>query len=560
MWLSSVGKTSRNPAGRATFRPQLEALEDRCLLSAGALDPTFGNGGKALASPYLSGISAVLLQPDGKIVVGGGSGNMTLLRYNADGTLDTTFGGSGTGKASSPVAPSVYGLTLQNDGKIVAVGTATVQTKVGKQVVNDSVFAVARFTPDGLIDPTFGTTGSGYVLTNVNAASRASDGYEFAEKVAIDGSGKIDVCGYTGHGSDASALFTLVRYNQDGSRDLSFANQGIAQANFPGYAYALTIQPDGKILLAGPKFSNFNINSSNYLTTTMAIVRFTTAGWLDTSFGATTPTNSVALVAPSGFYQVNPYGILMQSNGAIALAGIAIATAAVGSPRELVLARLDATGKPDTTFGSSGFVLDGSMLGDAGGIAQAANGDLVAAGFAGVSGNASTYDFGVAAYLPTGAPDTSFGTSGVTTIDFAGGSDIARAIAIQGDGKIVVAGLSSITALVRLLPSNTQIGWPTATPNPAPAGTSVTLTVSNIYDTAYPRTTVTQVSFYQDTNGNGVLDAGDIFLGTGTLNTTTGVWSFTFFTTGLKGTYTLFAQAWDGNVFYDPVAIQVTVL
>jgi hypothetical protein len=85
------------------------------------------------------------------------------------------------------------------------------------------------------------------------------------------------------------------------------------------------------------------------------------------------------------------------------------------------------------------------------------------------------------------------------------------------------------------------------------------LTVSNISDNAYPATTITQVSFYQDTNGNGVLDSGDTLLGTGTLNTSTGVWTFIFSTTGLHGIYTLLAQATDGNVFYAPVSIQVTV-
>src|SRR5262249_44610142 len=107
--------------------------------------------------------------------------------------------------------------------------------------------------------------------------------------------------------------------------------------------------------------------------------------------------------------------------------------------------------------------------------------------------------------------------------------------------------------------SNTQIGWPTASPNPVSAGTSMTLGVSNISDNGYPSTTITQVSFYQD-NGNGIIDNSDTLLGTGMLNTSTGVWTFTFSTTGLHGPYTLCDQATEGSVLYDPVSIQVTVV
>jgi hypothetical protein len=176
--------------------------------------------------------------------------------------------------------------------------------------------------------------------------------------------------------------------------------------------------------------------------------------------------------------------------------------------------------------------------------------------------------FAVAAYLPGGVVDTSFGAGGIATVSISGGADSSGALAIQPDGKIVLAGNVTTnsppfndiyTTLARFVPSNTQIGWPTARPDPVSAGTNVTLTVSNISDNAYTSTTVTQVSFYQDTNGNGILDSTDLLLGTGTLNSSTGVWSFTFSTTGLHGTYTLFAQAYDSSVFYAPVSIPVTV-
>jgi uncharacterized delta-60 repeat protein len=302
-------------------------------------------------------------------------------------------------------------------------------------------------------------------------------------------------------------------------------------------AGGLAVQADGKILLAGVAYGS---NSS-----LMAVARYTAAGQLDASFGS----NGTVALAPSGSSQASASAILVQSNAAIVLGGFCYN----GTIHELTLARLQSNGQLDTSFGSSGYVFN-SSLSQASGIAQGVNGDILVPTYA--NGQPKN---GVSAYHPTGALDTSFGAGGMTTDNFRAG-----AIAVQGDGKIITMGLATIggalvLSLARYLPSNSQIGWPAASPNPVAAGTNVTLTVSNISDNAYPATTVTQVTFYQDTNGNGVLDSGDTLLGTGTLNTSTGVWSFTLSTTGLHGTYTLFAQAYDGSVFYDPISIQVTV-
>src|SRR5437879_2703557 len=131
MWFLSANKTRRTPrssSARQMFRPRLEALEDRCLLSTGALDPTFGNGGTVIGP--LNGRVRVVVQPaDGKIVVGGyvttgnfpgnSSNNFALARYNPDGSLDNNFGHNGVvstavGKGDSPI----LGLALQSDGAI----------------------------------------------------------------------------------------------------------------------------------------------------------------------------------------------------------------------------------------------------------------------------------------------------------------------------------------------------------------------------------------------------------------------------------------------------------
>jgi uncharacterized delta-60 repeat protein len=536
------------------FHPQLEVLEDRCLLSAGALDPTFGSGGSESLSNF-GAVRCLVVYPntgmnpqtDGKIVVGGdigktdGSYQWALERFNTDGSVDKTFGTSGTGIVSSVLAGNgdgseIFGLAIDSNRNLVAVGFATIPLK-GQ--TNDQEIAVARNKGDGSLDPTFGS-GTGFVLTNVIPNSKKSSGTENAFAVAIDANGNIDVCARVTPSTTNAPEFTLLRYNAHGTLDTSFGNQspknGISiTAPFGGggdNAFALALQPDGNILVSGSVGS-----------TSIAVARYlgagNLAGQLDTSFGS----GGTVTLTPPGSQHSEATGIFVQSNSAIVLA---ISVQAGGTNADQTLMRLTSVGAVDLTFGNSGFA--SSTPGGGTRVAQGANGDLLV--------TADSTNGGVAAYLPDGSPDTTFGTSGLATTQF-----FSQYLAIQSDGKILIAGIPSNTpyVLARLLPSNTQVGFTTATPNPVSAGTNVMLTVSNISDNAYPITTVTQVSFYQDTNGNGVLDSGDTLLGPGTLNTSTGVWTFIFSTTGLHGTYTLFAQATDGSLLYDPVSIQVTV-
>ena len=578
MWFLSARKARRSPAPRSqrgTFRPRLEALEDRCLLSAGALDPTFGSGGLLTGPSFTAGAEAVVVQPDGKIVTGGAgtvagkhlsSPAFALARYNANGTLDSSFGNNGivTTLAGSAVGAIevISGLALQSDGKIVAVGMAWVnQTKNAPAYV---AFTVARYNPNGSLDTTFGN-GSGIVLTNVSNTT-----FQYTTAVVIQADGKIDVAGYSSIGSWGSADFTLIRYNANGTLDTSFGpshNGIVVTPNFDNTgdeAQGLAIQANGfDIVLAGRTGYVTNSNSNSE----MVVARYTPSGMLDTSFG----TNGIVMMAPSGFTEAHGFGVLVQ-NTDIVVAGYS-GNASGAYP--LTLARLNSNGQLDTTFGSSGFAIDQniSMLGtvntmvshDA--IALHANGDLLATGVALNSAKGSA-DICVAAFLPNGALDTTFGVGGTTTADFAGGTDYAHAIAIQPDGRIVVAGGttppgSSTTnvALARFLPPDTKIGSFTANPNPVTAGGSVTLTTSNILN-SNPTSTITQVAFYLDANNDGILEPGtDTLLGYGTNNS--GTWTFTSSTAFslTSGTYTLFAQAVDSNgVFSDPVAISLRVI
>src|SRR5947199_876603 len=134
----------------------------------GTLDKTFGVGGKVQTDfPGLAAVaSSVVIQPDGKIVVAGGAfplftflGDFKVVRYNPNGSLDTSFGDGGIVTTTFPEGSYAFALALQSDGKIIAAGTVFVDFNPGD--MSDTDFALARYNPDGSLDRTFGNGGNG---------------------------------------------------------------------------------------------------------------------------------------------------------------------------------------------------------------------------------------------------------------------------------------------------------------------------------------------------------------------------------------------------------------
>ena len=158
--------------------------------------------------------SAVSIQPDGKIVVAGSSNNglnfnFAIVKYNANGTLDLTFGKGGMvttmiqnrdDKASS--------LAIQSDGKIVAAGSSNNGSNFD--------FALIRYNKNGTLDPAFG--GNGIVLTDIR------NGDDHANALIIQPDGKIIAAGNTNNGSDND--FAVIRYNESGTLDPDFGADG----------------------------------------------------------------------------------------------------------------------------------------------------------------------------------------------------------------------------------------------------------------------------------------------------------------------------------------------
>jgi uncharacterized delta-60 repeat protein len=544
----------------------LELLEDRRLLSGGVLDPTFGTDGMVTTnvSPvpgYFSFALAVATYPsagtvnDGKIVTAGaaigsvrGRGNadddLAVVRYNLDGSLDPSFGG-GTGQVLTDLGGSndrAEDVAVQPDGKIVAAG------------YSGSQFALVRYKADGTLDTSFGGTAAGKILGHFNQGSS-----DASYRVALQADGKIIVAGVTTPKNTSNVDLALLRYNSDGSLDTSFGTGGKVTKHFASPIGGGTSGGEGLDLALDPGASPLDPNAGKIVVVAqlqggpVVAVRYNTNGSPDTGFGGGAGYVSVSTL------NTNP-AVAIQPDDRIVVTGYA--------GLDFGLARLGADGTPDASFGSGGLVVTPLPTVDrAHAVSLQPDGKIVVAGTQ-TSGTGGLH-FMVARYSTNGSLDTSFGTTGIA-VSAGVVADAKVDMALEPDGRIVVDGSVVVTSgpnagamifeAARFLAAGPQIGSFTVNPDPVTAGSGVTLSASNITD-ANPGSSVTQVAFYQDANGDASLEPGtDTFLGYGA-QTSPGVWTYTISTAGLtNGTYTLFAQAKDSyGVFGDPFAITVTI-
>jgi uncharacterized delta-60 repeat protein len=384
---------------------------------SGTLDITFGTGGIVTTSVVsgTDGANEVVMQSDGKMVVVGYSwGNYALLRYNSNGTLDNTFGTAGS--VTTNVGGSNQGaksVALQNDGKIVVAGTT------GGWPDHD--FAVARYNINGTLDNSFGT--GGIVSTPVGT------GTDICHSVIIQSDGKIVIGGYYRNGSGGSDNdFALIRYNTNGTLDNTFGTGGLvttAIGSLNDRIRSMAIQTDGRIVVAG--FSNMGTEGYEF-----SLARYNTDGTLDNTFGAG------GWVTTDIIPNSNDYAesIMLQSDGKIIAAGYSYAGGFVS------LVRYNVNGSLDNTFGTNGMV--SSVFGaayenDYAAVLQSDD-KIVMTGYC--NPNNTNSDFGMIRYNNNGTLDNSFGTGGIVNTPIGIGDDIAEAVAIQSDGKIVLAGTS----------------------------------------------------------------------------------------------------------------------
>ncbi len=414
----------------------------------GELDTSFGDEG--ILATALGEANALAVQADGKFLVGGyqtgtNGYDFALTRYEADGSVDTTFGGTGTVVLDFAGGNDVINAVIvQPDGKILVAGYAY-------DSAGQSDFAMARYDAYGDLDTDFGTEGK--LILDFDGED---DG---AWSVALQSDGKIVVAGYAVPTAGQSN-FALARFDAYGELDTDFGTDGTRITDFAAgadRAYALAIQPDDKIVVAG--YANETAGGDNF-----ALVRYEKDGALDGSFDA-----DGMLTTDFAGSGDRAYAVAIQQDGKIVVAGRA--EDGLGGV-DFALARYEENGSLDTTFDA-----DGMLTTDFGGnenyayaLAIQADGKIVVAGYTNEATGGD--NFAMSRYEENGTLDTTFGTSGKLTTDFGSTSERANALAILPDGRILVAG-SDGASNVALARYHAGPGRPVVVENVAPTLTVV---------------------------------------------------------------------------------------
>lgn len=328
---------------RRRFAAALELLETRIQFSFSP-DPTFGLAGKVATdfSNHSDAAFAMALSSGKMLVAGGSDGDFALARYNADGSLDASFGVMG--RVSTDLGSGVdqaYAIAVQPDGRIVLAGETCAPSGFYE-------FALARYMPDGSLDASFGAGGK--VILHFG-----SD-FDQATSVAMSPDGGILVGGMAT--LDSLSQFALAKLNPNGSLDLNFGVGGLvttAMDDAYSGSSAMVVQPDGGIVLAG-YVSPFATGLTD-----VALLRYTVTGGLDPTFGA----GGKAIIDFGGSDDAGR-ALALQTDGSILVAGYAHDSEADTS--DFAIARVTSAGVLDSAFGTGGIViadLGGSQIGRA---------------------------------------------------------------------------------------------------------------------------------------------------------------------------------------------------
>ncbi len=510
--------------------------------SDGSVDPSFGTGGFVSRDMFNSSddtCNAMVIQPDGKIVVGGSTVidpvttfttySMTLARFDTNGNADFSFGSGGVVRPANTI--SAYALALEGDGNILVGGYAS----------GDGVF---RFTTNGILDASFGSGGKAEISAGqivalaiqpagirpgqsaMIVAAGSSGGIAFVARMStggvldtnFNGTGyvtkdmgvdsnvtglacfvtgftvrviKILITGYT----DYEAQFMAVRFNGDGSTDTSFGNSGVVLTTIPGASLAqasgLAVQPGPLLVLAGTVWSgaycgnDFLVTRYNYSNGSLD-TNFYGGGILATNLGDRPAEANAVSVQRDGKIVVAGYSInrcgsnlltlcrlnpdstfdaafgsggklvtsispqgsqetpmAIQPDGKIVVAG----TAYDGANNSVTVARFLTNGVLDSSFGSGGSVTNvtGTSGSAPNSIALQSDGRIVVAASASVGGN----DIAILRYNTNGSPDTTWNGTGKLLTVIGSSGDSMTALAIQSDGKIINSGASSFSSVAK---------------------------------------------------------------------------------------------------------------
>lgn len=395
--------------------------------SVGNLDRTFGDKGKAIS--FVVGAEKAfdaVVQPDGKIVVVGGSAlpdanwDFLVQRYNADGTLDQSFGDGGKNALALSVRSEVaYAVALQSDGKIIVAGYI-------QQPNNYTDYCIVRLLPNGQLDQTFATAG-----VQIFSVTQTSDIPVALAMQTLGGVERIVVGGYV---NTAPAQFSVARLNLNGQLDTTFGESGVKTVSVGGNTDILqdiAIDSQGKIVAVGS--SRFDAGGGSFRDD-FAAVRFLSDGSLDTTFSG----DGKVITQMAGLAQARAV-VVQNIDGLDKI--VAGGFARNGVNNDFALVRYNPDGTLDTTFDTDGKVYT-DFVGHEEQIQELLiqpNKQIVGVGFMrfGVNQN-----FAAARYNANGSLDKTFGSCGRITTDLRTNTDIAYGATIQPDGKVIAVGES----------------------------------------------------------------------------------------------------------------------
>jgi uncharacterized delta-60 repeat protein len=389
--------------------------------TAGSLDTTFGTQGIVTTNPTSLGGSATALaaleESNGDLAVvagisipvaGSADEVFGLVRYTPSGTLiGTTTASFVTNGLNVPSAVAV-----QSNGDIVVVGTAATGFDQADEI------AIARFTPSGQLDSTFGK--GGLVTTTLPANPRFTTGLASVTAVLAQPNGQLLVGGFVGSCCRNSPSATvLVRYNSNGSLDTKFGSGGVAMVpNAVTDPAALALLSNGDYMAVSPS----------------AVVEFSSTGALQPA--VTMGTVEAAIQPGSGT-------VVFQPNGDYVVAQIGPGVGRRGTDTQVF--RFSETGVADSTFSSTPFAFGGNTQTEPQAVALQSNGQIVVGGLTNARNTPITG--GLARLDSNGELDATFAGSGSLA-----STQVVSALLIQTDGKIVaIGGIGANLALARYL-------------------------------------------------------------------------------------------------------------
>lgn len=388
--------------------------------AAGDLDSSFDGEGVSRWHVDIKQEVAITVgvQDDGKIVTAGeytipeefsGDRDWFVSRHHPNGSLDESFGVGGT--VTTPMPGNFTqprGVAFQDDGKIVLAGYTGLEDT-----------AIVRYHTDGSLDTSFG--GTGIVILNLSPTRN-----DRANAVAVEPGGRIIVAGNAPPGPGFA--FSVAAVNSDGTLDTTFGGgAGFTTTSFVGaggasggVANGLSLQTDGRIVVAGESGGNF------------ALARYTSNGALDTTFSG-----DGKLTTDFGGTADAALDVAVDANDRIVAAGFG------STSKYLALTRYTSTGALDTTFSGDGKTTTNKLVRSSRalvyniGLAIQVDGKpVVGGGFDGLGGG----DFGAARFNVAGSLDSTFSGDGVARFDLSATHDFGNDVAIDASGNIVIAG------------------------------------------------------------------------------------------------------------------------